>query len=756
MSKQPPANNRGGHMQMAPNPPTATTLKRARLAAIVLGGVVVVAIAGAVRFATSYSDMASRASETVDYVRNQSLVYDAYNEASVSKSLTRAIENAGQLARNLYYVPDTSNERLELYADELKLTGLAVLDADGKTNLEYQRRPGDRALLAEVMNDSILECAKYPKKTYAERLTLADGATVDVAATARIDAPGVVVVFYRTDAAAASTFVLSVQNMLKGYTQKSGRSIVIEHAGEVIAANGAALGESSDGAAEPDYSKIDHSVIKAISEAPDNSKVVCVRSHGQDYFGMMGRARNYYVYVYQSAAGLVADVAEAVVIGVVVYGAAIGIILNIGHREERRRLAQRLAEEERHRNELAIAADRAERANDAKTEFLRRMSHDIRTPINGVIGMVDIADACADDPTKQAECRREVRGASKLLLSLVNEILDISKLEGGDIVLEDRVFDLIELRNEVREVVQMQAGERHVRIMREDGSIEHTLVHGSPVHIKRLLLNVLSNAVKYNRDYGTVLLCCRETACIDGVATYEFVCTDTGIGMSEEFQEHIFEPYARENPGPAGGRVGSGLGMPIAKRLADAMGGKITFDSEQGHGSTFTIELPLRIADASEVTIEETVDEGALRAQLAGLNVLLVEDNRLNRDIAVFMCEQQGFTVTCASNGEDALRAFTVSPPHTYDVVLMDVMMPVMDGYAATRAIRETGRADADVPIIGMSANAFSDDRLRAKEAGMDDYLSKPINAVILLKSLARNCANTERREQSHGRQLQN
>ena len=245
----------------------------------------------------------------------------------------------------------------------------------------------------------------------------------------------------------------------------------------------------------------------------------------------------------------------------------------------------------------------------------------------------------------------------------------------------------------------------------------------------------------------------REAPVGDGTARYEFVCADTGVGISDEFKDRVFEPYAREHEGAVDGVGGSGLGMPIARRLARAMGGDITFTSRVGEGTTFTISLPLRVAAPEEV--EETRDplpgdEDRLASELVGKQVLLVEDNGLNLEIARYMVEQIGMVATCAKDGSAAVGAFVASEPGTFAAVLMDVMMPVMDGYAATRAIRASGRPDAHVPIIGMSANAFSDDRLRAKEAGMDDYLAKPVSAVLLFRTLVRLCTSAERREESH------
>ena len=751
----------GSHLDFAPAPPNEHTLRRAKTLAAVVGGVLVILLAGGVRLGTMYRDVSSRSDEAMEYVRRQSLVYDAYNDASTTKSLMRGIENAGQLARNLYYVEGVDAGHLKQYCEELRLTGAAVLDADGGVVCDYFADRDDASLVDIARSSALLDCARYPQKTYGGRTSLDDGSVVDVGAADRIDAPGVVVAFYKTDSPYEENFTLSMQNLLKGYGTVAGCCIVIEKDGKIVAANDAAMGREGKGDGELDAAAVDKKIVDTIKGAHGTDEVRFIRVGGRDYLCRMGRARDYYVYIYQPTSTIAVGIAEAVFIGASVYGAFMMVFVSARRRMERRRLTESLASEQEHRERLSReveraneAAARAEAANSAKTDFLRRMSHDIRTPINGIIGMVDIANLNPDDPGRQAECRHEIKAASHMLLSLVNEVLDIAKLEGGDIVLEDEVFDLIELRDEVREVAQTEGERRHVTIERYDGCIEHRLVHGSPVHIKRLLLNVLSNAVKYNHVGGTVTLCCREVSCEDGVARYEFECTDTGIGISDEFKSRVFEPYAREHDGAVDGVGGSGLGMPIALRLAQTMGGDITFNSTVGEGTTFVIALPLRVAQTDEAAGARAAlpdAEEELAPALAGKRVLLVEDNELNSEIARYMLEHAGMVVTCAEDGAAALGEFNASAPGTFDAVLMDIMMPVMDGYAATRAIRASGRPDATVPIVGMSANAFSDDRLRAKEAGMDDYLAKPVGAVLLLKTLVRLCASAERREESHG-----
>ncbi len=744
---------RGGHTHFAPDPPTERGLRRAKVGLVLIGGLAVVILAAAVRFDTSLSAISTGADEAVEYVRRQSVVYDAYNDASVTKSLMRATESAGQLARDLCYDGAKGSESLALHCDELRLTGAAVLDGDGGVAYGYFQDQDGASLMDAAVTPAVLDCADFPEKVYSGRMELADGGTVDVGATARLDAPGVVVTFYHTKPPFAQSYSLNMQNLLSGYGMDAGRCIVITQNSKIVAANEAAMGEASGSHNELDASKVDAAIINAINDTDGAGQGTFVRVGTQDYYCRIARARDYYVYVYQPTTDIIVGVAGAALIAIVVYSAFIAAVYTVSRKAERGRLAERLEDERRHRERLAEAVERAEeeaaraeRANKAKTEFLRRMSHDIRTPINGIIGMLEIAELEPDDAERQQKCRHEIDAASHLLLGLVNEVLDIAKLEGDQIVLEDEVIDIVALRHEVHEVMQAQAERRHVSIVRHDGPIAHRMVHGSPAHIKRLLLNVLSNAVKYNHAGGTVALTCCENAGEDGMGVFEFICADTGIGISDEFKDRVFEPYAREATGVDDGVGGSGLGMPTARRLARAMGGDIAFTSELGRGSTFTITLPLRVATDEEVAQQAEallhVEEAELAAKVAGLHVLLVEDNELNREVAQYMLERYGMRALCARDGAEAVEMFLESAPGAIDAVLMDVMMPNMDGYETTRAIRASERDDADVPVIGMSANAFSDDRLRAKAAGMDDYVAKPVDSVILLKTLVRHCAN--------------
>ena len=399
--------------------------------------------------------------------------------------------------------------------------------------------------------------------------------------------------------------------------------------------------------------------------------------------------------------------------------------------------------DDEHRQEMAYqkqlhdTAIEAQRANAAKTNFLRRMSHDIRTPINGIRGVMDIADHFPDDMAKQAECRQKVESASAFLLSLVNNVLDMSKLESGAVELEHKPFDIMELSRSVHTIMSAQAAEYGVSIIPGDRGrgIQHPYLIGSPLHLQQILLNLGGNAVKYNRPGGTVAMSCHEIASTDTTATFKICVKDTGLGMSPEFQKHAFEPFAQEAQHVVSTYTGSGLGLAIVKELVELMGGTISLESEQGVGSTFTVVLPFEI-DHHHV---DAVAAEPSAVDLHGKRALLAEDDDLNAEIAEFVLGNEGLTLQRVANGQEAVDAFAASAPGTFDMVFMDVMMPVMNGLDATRAIRALDRPDAaTVPIFAMTANAFQDDERESLAAGMTAHLTKPLEIEKIREAIAK------------------
>ena len=385
---------------------------------------------------------------------------------------------------------------------------------------------------------------------------------------------------------------------------------------------------------------------------------------------------------------------------------------------------------------LRRAAQEAERANIAKTDFLRRMSHDIRTPINGIRGMVDISRFYKDDQVKQEECRNKIMSASSFLLDLVNSVLDMNKLESGEVKLEEKPFRMSRLLKETSGVLEMQARERGITLNIANEATEHDHLIGSPVHLGQVLQNIIGNAVKYNNDSGTVDVTCREISYDGNTAWVEFVCADTGIGMSEEFQQHAFEPFAQENESARTSYAGTGLGLPITKELVEQMGGSISFTSAPGEGTEFRIVIPF-VIDTEEKPDEAALDKPDDLEMVNGAKILVVEDNDLNMEIVEFILRNHGADIVKAWNGREGVDIFASSSVGEFDMILMDVMMPVMNGINAALAIRALSRADAaTVPIIAMTANAFTDDREASAKAGMNEHLAKPLNADELMDTV--------------------
>lgn len=702
------------------------------LAALV--GIALSVVAGMMSYGYTTAQAEQRFADVVDYVATQSLSYDAFNSAYATKNLIRVMEIAGEVARDIKRDGSVDNAALEQYADQFNVSALIVTDASGNLVSESSTDDvGYESLATYLKETPVLEVATHPLKSYTARITLADDSVADIGCVTRQDGEGIVIAVRHQSAKAVASNTLKLQSLLDGYETIDSGNIVIESDGKVVATN----------AVEPtvlgvfDLPATDVFIVDGIKDRCLAGKVRLVNADGEWYLGTFGKAHKFYVYTYASAQRYF-EVAAAVAAGVLVlYGGVIAVVVTVRRRADRRRLTDLLQQERDYGDKLAKAAREASSANSAKTEFLRRMSHDLRTPINGIRGMVEVGDANADDLQKQAECRSKIWTASGLLLDLANEALDMSRLESGQVDLNLVPINLVALNCEVRDILERQAEERLVTIISDQQTLNHPYARVSVTHLKRLLLNIAGNAVKYNRQGGYVRLVCREVEPADGVPVYEYTITDNGIGMSEEFQKHLYEPFCREEQQVEGASSGTGLGAPIAKQLVELMGGTMSFTSVLGQGTTFTIRLPFEKCDRSEIPQAVPADAGDGDA-LQGLRVLLVEDNDLNAEIAQFTLSRAGAIVTHAKDGESAVEMFAASAPYEYDAVLMDIMMPGIDGLEATRQIRALDREDAaTTPIIAVSANAFADDRRLSREAGMNAHLSKPVSSQELVEALA-------------------
>lgn len=701
---------------------------------VALLGIALSVVAGMMSYGYTTAQAEQRFADVVDYVATQSLSYDAFNSAYTTKNLIRVMEIAGETARDMERDGSVDNAMLEQYADQFNVSALIVTDASGNLVSESSTDGvGYDSLAAYLKEAPVLEVAAHPLKSYTARITLSDDSVADIGCVTRQDGEGIVIAVRHQSAKAVASNTLKLQSLLGGYETIDSGNIVIESDGKVVATN----------AVEPTILGVfnlpatDVFIVDGIKDRCLPGKVRLVNASGEWYLGTFGKARGFYVYTYASARRYF-EVVAAVAAGVLVlYSGVIAVVVMVRRRADRRRLTDLLQQERDYGDKLAKAAREASSANSAKTEFLRRMSHDLRTPINGIRGMVEVGDANADDLQKQTECRSKIWTASGLLLDLANEALDMSRLESGQVDLELVPTNLVTLNHEVRDILERQAEERLVTIICDQQTLNHPYARVSVTHLKRLLLNIAGNAVKYNRQGGYVRLVCREVEPADGVPVYEYTIADSGIGMSEEFQQHLYEPFCREEQQVEGASSGTGLGAPIAKQLVELMGGTMSFSSILGQGTTFTIRLPFEKCKCSEIPQAVRVNAGDGDA-LQGLRVLLVEDNDLNAEIAQFTLARAGAVVTHAKDGESAVEMFAASAPHEYDVVLMDIMMPGIDGLEATRQIRALDREDAaTTPIIAVSANAFADDRRLSREAGMDAHLSKPVSSQELVEALA-------------------
>ena len=697
-----------------------------------IGGLIGICVAVVSLFYFFHAEKAEaekRMVEIVNYVKVQCSTYTHYNESSESKSLLRAIESARQMSTNIDMEIENGSQLSRDFLKEnlqtLWVDGIIVLDAEGKTDCEYST---DESLANEIteylQKEIIMDFAGYEERSYSERFTREDGSRIDIAACARKDAPGIVAIYYYTSPEFARNYTLTIQGLLNGYSIQKDGTVIVADDGIVVASNDESLlGQNT----------ADNEVVQAMKKHTDSQHIYHLRKEGTGCYGIMLKQRDYYIYAYLPDTEVFRNLPLSVTAVVFLYLLIFGIFCFWGYRADLAHRKQEQEKDEKYKAELLRAAKKAEAANEAKTEFLQRMSHDIRTPINGICGMIDVADHYAEDMKKQTECRAKIKEASHLLLELINEVLDMSKLESDEVILEEIPFNLNSISEEILGVIEQMATEQNIRILWEEKEVTHWNLIGSPVHVKRILMNILSNAVKYNKENGYVYISCREIPSEQtAMTTLEFVCRDTGIGMTEAFQKRIFEPFAQEHAGSRTKFAGTGLGMPITKKLVEKMGGTISFESKEGIGTTFLIRIPFRIdTDRKDRTEAEEKTETSIQ----GLHVLLTEDNELNMEIAEFVLQNEGTVVTKAWNGQEAVDIFRKSSPGEFDVILMDIMMPVMNGYEAAKMIRSLDREDAKViPIIAMTANAFIEDRMRAKEAGMDEHIAKPVDGKLLVK----------------------
>ncbi len=698
----------------------------------IVGCVIVVLTVLFVSIKVETNNVKNRIHSTIEYIKDQYSMYNSFNDAVEAKSLVRMVEKVQQTARN-FKADDQAleKEHLKQYAGEQKLTGIIVLNDKDQQIAQYHMGSRFQKVMDYVMEkETLRDVKKYPQKSYMARIDLKNGGYIDLASYGRIDAKGTIIGYQYIKAEYAKNSELTIKNVLAGYKQENDGTIVITNGNDIIASNDKKLINTK---------AQNNPVVNEIRKSVKLGQFAVIQNGIKRYFTSLDKGRNYYIYMYAEDRDLVKTLTSNIGIALILYGIFVTILMTIKAKSNQQyELIQKQREEE-YKKELEKSAREAKKANIAKTEFLQRMSHDIRTPINGIRGMVEVGDYYKDNLVKQAECRKKIWEASGFLLELINEVLDMGKLESEEVILEERSFNFFGLFKEIRMVIEKQAKERGIQIIVHKYRVIHENLIGSPLHVKRVVMNILTNAIKYNKDNGKIIMEFQEVQEDQDTVRIQFRCKDTGIGMSESFQKKIYEPFAQEKVGARTVYGGTGLGMPITKSLVEKMGGTISFESEQDVGTTFDIEIPFQIDHNKQC--EEHKKKEVKETSIKGVNVLLAEDNELNMEIAEFVLESVGAKVIKAFNGKEALEIFKASEQGEIDVILMDVMMPVMDGLEATRYIRRSNKENArDIPIIAMTANAFTEDRRRVLEAGMNEHLAKPLESEVLIEMIAKYC----------------
>ena len=674
-----------------------------------------------------------RLTGVMEFIKAQSADYTKYNDTAVAKSLVREAAAVHAL-EGLFLGCDEA--ALSEYARTLWLTGVSVLNAQGELVCEYtENGTGYAQLQSGIKMEPILSVIDYPQKTYVKRVELGGGNFVNVAVHSCADGTGVVLAYRYIPAEFSQKSVLSIQTLLDGYEISSTGTLLVAEDNRVAASNDPTLIGMNIFESERLMS------IRRSGHADKLIRVYAPKGIEQCY-GMYSHGRDYYLYAYVPARQVYTLTVMNLVITLVMYILILALVQVFRWNSAKDFFMQQEHSEQEYRKSLEqknvalqLAVQRETKANLAKREFLFNMSHDIRTPMNAIIGFTALAQTHIDDRGQVEDYLKKISVSSQHLLSLINDVLDMSRIESGKVTLEAKPVHLPELVHELRDIIQAVVSKKDLSLTLDTVGVENEDIIADPLRLEQILINVLANAVKFTPDGGQISLwIVQKDTAPAGYADFEFHIKDNGIGMSEEFQKHIFEQFARERTSTVSKIQGTGLGMAITKSLVDMMGGRITVKSEQGKGSEFTISLRFPIGEAKT----EQTPPAAKASAFTGKKLLVVEDNELNLEIASTLLKEAGFEVDTAENGKVAVEKVEAASADRYDLILMDIQMPEMDGYEATRRIRALpDTKKAALPIVAMTANAFEDDRKNALRAGMNGHIAKPLDIQKLFQVLS-------------------
>ena len=674
-----------------------------------------------------------RLTGVMEFIKAQSADYTKYNDTAVAKSLVR---EAAAISALEDLSLDCDEAALSEYARMLWLTGISVLDAQGDLVCEYtENGTGYAQLQSGIKLEPILSVIDYPQKTYVKRVELGGDNFVNVAVHSCADGTGVVLAYRYIPAEFSEKSVLSIQDLLDGYEVSSTGTLLVAEDNRAAASNDPTL---------IGMNILENERLMSIRRSGHADKLIRVYAPKgiEQCYGMYSHGQDYYLYAYVPARQVYTLTVMNLVITLVMYILILALVQVFRWNSARNFFIQQEHSEQEYRKSLEqknialqLAVQRETKANLAKREFLFNMSHDIRTPMNAIIGFTALAQTHIDDRGQVEDYLKKISVSSQHLLSLINDVLDMSRIESGKVTLEAKPVHLPELVHELRDIIQAVVSKKDLSLTLDTVGVENEDVIADPLRLEQILINVLANAVKFTPDGGQIgLWIVQKDTAPAGYADFEFHIKDNGIGMSEEFQKHIFEQFARERTSTVSKIQGTGLGMAITKSLVDMMGGRITVKSEQGKGSEFTISLRFPIGEAKT----GQTPPAAKASVFTGKKLLVVEDNELNLEIASTLLKEAGFEVDTAENGKIAVEKVEAASAGRYDLILMDIQMPEMDGYEATRRIRALPDAKkAALPIVAMTANAFEDDRKNALHAGMNGHIAKPLDIQKLFQVLS-------------------